>query len=73
MTDSALPDDIRSLPVCDRVVLVEQIWASIVEDEREFTFTKAQQEEIDRRLAQRSKTGSAGASWEEAKRRITGA
>ena len=72
MTHSALPPEIRDLPVPERVALVEQIWNSIVEDEAKFELTDAQKAELDRRLARRDSSGSRGSDWADVKRRILG-
>ena len=72
MTHSALPPEIRDLPVPERVALVEQIWNSIVEDEAKFELTDAQKAELDRRLARRGSSGSRGSDWADVKRRILG-
>ncbi len=70
MAHSALPPDIRGLPVPERVALVERIWDSIVEDEAGFRLTDAQKAELDRRLLQRDPSGSRGSDWADVKRRI---
>ena len=72
MTHSSLPPEIRNLPVPERVVLVEQIWDSIAEDEAQFQLTNAQKAELDRRLARRGSAGSLGSNWADVKRRILG-
>ena len=50
MPQSSLPPEIRDLPVSERVMLVERIWDSIVEDEGAFELTDAQKAELDRRF-----------------------
>ena len=72
MTTSTLPPEIRDLPVPERVALVEQIWDSIAEDKTEFQLTDAQKAELDRRLARRDSSNTAGSDWADVKRRITG-
>ena len=72
MADSSLPREIRDLPVPERVVLVDQIWDSIVEDEAAFELTDAQKDELDRRLARRAASPGRGSSWDDVKRRILG-
>lgn len=72
MNHSALPPEIRGLPVPERVALVEQIWDSIVEDEARFELTDGQKAELDRRLVQRDAGSSRGSDWADAKRRILG-
>jgi len=70
VTDSTLPPEIRELPVPQRVVLVEQIWNSIAEDEAGFELTDAQKAELDRRLAERASSTSRASDWADVKARI---
>lgn len=72
MSQSALPPEIRALPVPERVALLEQIWDSVVEDQAQFELTDAQKAELDRRLAQRSSSGDRGSDWADVKQRILG-
>ena len=72
MSQSSLPPDIRHLPVPDRVQLVEQIWNSIVEDEKSFELTPAQKMELDRRLAADKADPKRGSPWEEVRKRLMG-
>jgi putative addiction module component (TIGR02574 family) len=72
MTQSSLPSEIRSLPIPDRLHVVEQIWKSIVEDERSFELTNAQKAELDRRLAAHEASPNRGKPWEEVKKRLLG-
>lgn len=51
ITRSAIPPEIRRLPVPERIHLVEEIWGSIAEDEAAFELTAAQEAESDRRPA----------------------
>jgi putative addiction module component (TIGR02574 family) len=72
MTNSPLLADIRSLPVPERVQLIEQIWDSIIEDEREFKLTDAQKAELDRRIAAHDASPDRGQPWEIVRRRLLG-
>jgi putative addiction module component (TIGR02574 family) len=72
MATSPLPPEIRNLPLSDRLDLVEQIWDSIVEDERQFQLTDAQKAELDRRLAAHEASPGRGNSWETVKARLLG-
>jgi putative addiction module component (TIGR02574 family) len=69
---SPLPADIRSLPIADRVHLVEQIWNSIAEDEQSFQLTDAQKAELDRRIEAHDADPTRGTPWEEVKQRLLG-
>ncbi len=72
MTQFPLPPEIRQMPIPERVHLVEQIWDSIVEDEKRFELTDAQKAELDRRLAAHQASPDRGAPWEEVKQRLLG-
>ena len=50
MSGFSLPPEIRTLPVAQRLVLVEEIWNSIAEDEASFELSDAHRAELDRRL-----------------------
>jgi putative addiction module component (TIGR02574 family) len=72
MSQSSLPPEIRQLSLDERVQLVEQIWESIAEDEKQFHLTDAQKAELDRRLAALQSDPSRGSSWDEVKARLLG-
>ena len=63
-------EELRSLPVAERIQLVEDLWDSIAEDSRDFQLTGAQREELDRRLDDFDSNPAAGAPWEEVKSTI---
>jgi len=60
------------LPLTDRIKLVEDIWNSIADepDADPLPLTKAQERELDRRLALMKKNPNRALPWAEAKRRI---
>jgi putative addiction module component (TIGR02574 family) len=72
MGHTSLPPEIRQLSVSERVELVEQIWDSIAEDEKQFQLTDAQRQELDRRLAAQQADPSRGSSWNDVKKRLLG-
>jgi putative addiction module component (TIGR02574 family) len=72
MTHVPLPPEIRDLPVGDRVRLVDQIWDSVVQDESDFTLTKAQRDELRKRLAAHDANPTSGTPWDEVKTRLLG-
>lgn len=47
----AVPEEIRNLPVEERLRLVEDIWESIRSDSDDLPLTPAQRDELERRLA----------------------
>ena len=60
---SDLTRQIKKLTIPERIVLVEEIWDSIAEENEAFKLSKSQKEELDRR----SKSHSSGRTWEEIK------
>ena len=64
---SNLTDEAKKLSVAERIVLVEEIWDSIAEDNGCFELSESQKEEIDRRLASFQADPSQGRSWDEIK------
>jgi putative addiction module component (TIGR02574 family) len=63
-------EDLRSLPIAERIQLVEDLWDSIAEDSGGFQLTEAQREELDRRMDDFDSNPAAGTPWEEMKRSI---
>lgn len=72
MAPPTLPPEIRSLPIPDRLQLVEQIWDSIVQDEKAFEITDHQKAELDRRIAAHEASPERGQPWEAVKKRLLG-
>jgi putative addiction module component (TIGR02574 family) len=64
---SNLTDEAKKLSVSERIVLVEEIWDSIAEDNGCFELTESQKEELDRRLASFHANPSLGRTWDEIK------
>ncbi len=64
--------EIKKLSVAERILLVEEIWDSIVADQESLELTEAQKRELDRRLEAYQASPEEGSSWEDVKRRITG-
>ncbi len=72
MSSFSLPDEIRSLPVDQRMILVEELWNSIVEDEASLQLSEQQKAELDRRLEMHKVDPNRGVPWEEVKNRLLG-
>jgi putative addiction module component (TIGR02574 family) len=62
--------DISELSVAERIQLAEDLWDSIVEQQKELPLSQAQQQELDRRLENYQKNPANGSSWEEVKKRL---
>ena len=62
----------QDLTVSERILLVEQLWDSIVDDNEELKLTNEQIEELDKRLDSYLVDGDKGSSWSDVKNRIIG-
>lgn len=60
-------DTAKSLPLSERIELVEALWESIIQEGYEPELTAAQAEELDRRLAAHEKNPDDVVSWESVK------
>jgi putative addiction module component (TIGR02574 family) len=72
MIESPLADEIYQLTIDERLLLVQEIWDSIVADQESLAVTEAQKEELDRRLEAYHASPEEGSSWDEVKQRIVG-
>ena len=63
-------DDLRKLPVPERLELVETLWDSIAADAHLLPLIGQQAEELDRRLADHDANPTAGTSWDEVRDRM---
>ncbi len=58
---------IQQLSLAERILIVEEIWDSIVAEQASLPVTSAQQAELDRRLDGHHTCPGHGASWESVK------
>jgi putative addiction module component (TIGR02574 family) len=65
--NTSILETARSLPVSERVELVEALWESIIEDGYEPELTVAQAEELDPRLAAHANNPDDVIPWETVK------
>jgi putative addiction module component (TIGR02574 family) len=63
---------IDQLSVAQRILLVEEIWESIAEQDEEIPLTEAQRLDLQSRIAAYEANPKAGSSWEEVKARLRG-
>lgn len=73
MADASRPiDELRKLPISERLQLVEDLWDSIAEDSTEeaFPVTPELAAELDRRLAEFEADPDSALPWEEVRERI---
>jgi putative addiction module component (TIGR02574 family) len=72
MDQTSLPPEILHLSISQRVELVEQIWNSIADDEKQFPLTDPQKAELDARLAAQQADPERGSPWSDVKKRLGG-
>ena len=63
---------IQDLTVSERIILAQQLWDSIVDEDAPIELTENQKAELDRRLQAFLDDQDVGSSWSEVKERITG-
>ena len=62
-----LIEQAKKLSIPDRILLVEEIWDTIAEENQAFELTDAQKRELDRRLVSARTNPTQGRTWEEIK------
>ncbi len=62
--------NIKKLSVSERILIVEDIWDSIISSEEDFPITDEQKNELDSRLEAYHKNPKKGKSWKEVKNNI---
>jgi putative addiction module component (TIGR02574 family) len=65
-----LKTEISQISVADRLSLIDLLWDSMAENPDLLPVPEAQQQELDRRLANLESDPAAGSSWEVVKARI---
>ena len=64
---SELTEAAKKLSIPDRILLVEEIWDTIAEENQAFELTDTQKRELDRRLESTRGNPGKGRTWEEIK------
>ena len=64
---SDLTEKAKKLSISHRILLVEEIWDTIAEENEAFELTDAQKLELDRRLEAARKNPGRGRTWDEIK------
>lgn len=62
--------EIKKLSVAERILLAQDIWDSIAEEQESLSVTDAQRKELDRRIDACRVSPVEGASWEEVKKKL---
>ncbi len=70
MAEQLTVTEIKRLSVAERILLAQDIWDSIAEQQESLSMTDAQREELDRRIDAYRLSPAEGASWKEIKKRL---
>jgi len=62
-----LLETVKALPLTERIELAEALWESITDEGHEPPLTRAQAEELDRRLQEHRQNPHTGIPWEQVK------
>jgi putative addiction module component (TIGR02574 family) len=62
-----LTEQAKKLSISDRILLVEEIWDTIAEENQAFELTDAQKRELDRRLELARANPGEGRTWDQIK------
>jgi putative addiction module component (TIGR02574 family) len=68
---SELTEQAKKLSIADRILLVEEIWDTIAEENQAFELTDGQKRELDRRLEAVKSNPGQGRTWDEIKAEFT--
>jgi len=63
-------DQLRDLPVSERIQLVEDLWDTIAQSPQEIRLSDVQKAELDRRIERLERFPDEGKDWSELKTRI---
>lgn len=68
--DRVSREELRKLPHAERLELVQELWDSIACKSEQLALTRAQMDELDRRLADYERDPQQGVVWEDVRDRI---
>ena len=63
-------ENIKKLSIAERILIVEDIWDSIISSEEDFPMSDEQKRELDLRLDKYYKNPKEGKSWKEVRNNI---
>jgi putative addiction module component (TIGR02574 family) len=69
METAEISTQAKKLSIPERILLAEELWDSIVEEQEKLQLTDAQRHELDRRIADYNSSPQTGSSWEDVKNR----
>ncbi|MFC1849885.1 addiction module protein [candidate division CSSED10-310 bacterium] len=68
--ESSLTKEIKKLSIAERILLVEELWNSILSDQEKLRLTSEQKDELDARLQDYQNSPQEGSSWDDVKGRV---
>ena len=71
MEPSTISTEAKKLSIPERILLAEEVWNSIVEDQEKLQLTNSQRNELNRRIEDYDASPREGCSWDEVTNRIT--
>ncbi len=63
-------DKVKKLSISERMIIIEDIWDSIISSNKDIAVTEEQKKDLDQRLADYYDNPSEGSTWDEVKKRI---
>jgi putative addiction module component (TIGR02574 family) len=73
METAEISTQAKKLSIPERILLAEELWDSIVEEQEKLHLTDVQRQELDRRIDDYNFSPQSGSSWEDVKNRIKNA
>ena len=73
METAEISTQAKKLSIPERILLAEELWDSIVEEQEKLHLTDVQRQELDRRIDYYNFSPQSGSSWEDVKNRIKNA
>ena len=70
MEQLAILSELKKFSTAEKILIVEELWDSIADDQEKFELTGEERAEFDRRVADYFLSPDDGYSWEEVKNRI---
>ena len=70
MEQLSILSELKKFSTAEKILIVEELWDSIADDQGKFELTGEERDELDRRVADYFLSPDDGYSWEEVKNRI---
>ena len=70
MEQLSILSELKKFSTAEKILIVEELWDSIADEQEKFELTGEERDELDRRVADYFLSPDDGYSWEEVKNRI---